>query len=150
MHDVGNRKPQPVPVMNWIWFAGDWLFAAGACAGVAFAGARRAYCENCMRWMVRKKATGPAGRARAVVAAIAAQQIASLPDLSAAQVKSGTLASQYELEYCPGQPEQATVCPIYLTAKEIVKGQNKNVVVARQLPLTVEELAELAKKLTFK
>jgi hypothetical protein len=152
VHDVGNRmgRQAPAPVMNWLWFAGDWLFAAGVCGGVVFAATRRAYCESCMRWMVRKKATAPAGKAAVVVAAVAAKQVASLPEWPATQVKNGTVASQFELEYCPGQADQADVCPIYLTAREVVKGQKKNVLVARQVQLTVEDLAELANKLSFK
>jgi hypothetical protein len=148
-HDVGNRNPKPAPVMNWIWFAADWGFAAFCCAGVAFAGARRAYCENCMRWMVRKKATTAPGNAAAYVAAINAKQIAALPESPLTQVKKGSAVSQFEVEYCPGQADQADVCPIYLTAKEIVQGQKKTVVIARQIPLTVDELAELSTKLNF-
>jgi hypothetical protein len=149
MHDVGNRNQKPAPVMNWIWFAADWMIAACLCAGIAFAAARRAYCENCQRWMVRKKAATVPGNAARVVAAISAKQIASLPEWPAAKVKSSATASQFEVEYCPGQVEQADVCPIYLTAKEVVQGQKKSVVVARQIPLTVEELAELSSKLRF-
>jgi hypothetical protein len=150
MHDVGNRNPKPAPVMNWVLFAADWMIAACLCAGVTFAAARRAYCENCQSWMVRKKAATAPGNASCVVSAIAAKQIASLPDWPDAKVKSGATASQFEVEYCPGKVEQSDVCPIYLTAKEVVQGQKKSVVVARQIQLSVEDLAELSKKLSFK
>jgi hypothetical protein len=149
MHDVRNRNQKPAPVMNWIWFAGDWLIAACLCGGVTFAAARRAYCENCQRWMVRKKAATAPGNAASVMAAISAKQIASLPEWPETKIKNGATASQFEVEYCPGQMEQADVCPIYLTAKEIVQGQKKSVVVARQIQLSVDELAELSKKLRF-
>jgi hypothetical protein len=147
-HEFGqNGKKEPSLVMNCLFLAGDWLFAAGACAAIAYAGARQAYCETCSRWMQRKKAAVAPGNAENVVRHIKSKQIAALPDIPAASAKGAR--TQFELEYCPGNNDQVEVCPIFLTATEIVPGNNKSTTVARQIPLTVEELAELSKKVAF-
>lgn len=147
-HDVGNQKKEPNLYMNWIFFAVDWVMAAGACGAAAYAGALSAYCETCSRWMLKKKATVASGYAGQVVGAVSAKQIASLPVFPPAPAKTRP-AALFELEYCPGNKDQADICPIYLTASEVAKDQRKNVVLARQVPLNVEELAELAQKLSF-
>jgi hypothetical protein len=150
-HDIGNQnqKLEPNVYMNWIFFGLDWAMAAAACVGVAFEGARRAYCETCSRWMLKKKAIVASGATRKVIAAISAKQIAALPVLPSVKTKRGTVVARFELEYCPGNTDQADICPIYLTAREVAPGNNKSVTVAQQIPLTVEELAELSQKLSF-
>ncbi len=149
-HDLGNQKKQPNLYMNWTFFVVDWSMAAGLCGAVTLLGARRAYCETCSRWMLSKKATVAPGSARQVVAAVSSKQIGSLPVLPTIEIKRGASATQFELEYCRGNPDQADICPIYMTATDLTPGNQKNSIVARQILLTVEELAELSKKLEFK
>lgn len=151
-HDVflGRRGIQSLsPVRNWILFTLNWLCAACACAAVTTFGAMRVYCENCKCRMVKKNATAPSGKASAVVAAITAKQIDSLPEWPAVNLEGGTPASSFQLEYCPGQSQQAECGPIFLTAMEIGKGK-ENAFFVRRLQLSVDEAAELEKKLSFR
>ena len=74
---------------------------------------------------------------------------ATLPVFPSLPAKTGGPSAQFELEYCPGNKDQADICPIYLSAWEVAPGNKKKTYLARQIPLTVEELAELSQKLSF-
>lgn len=143
-----QNKEQPKVGLNCVGFVVDWLAAAVACGSLTFLGARRAYCDACSRWMVRKRAKAGPGPAPAVVVAVLAKKTAVLSALHSQSEWGWT----FEVEYCPGRQDQAGVCPIFFTAKKSVLrlGHRDSVVLARQIPLSVEELAALAKALSFK
>jgi hypothetical protein len=147
--DVGQREKKPVAFFNWLWCGADCFMAVAMCRTFAVKGARRAYCETCQRWMIRKEAAVVPGAAQLVAAAIVEKRITSLPELPPVKNRGAFPNAQFELEYCPGREDQAENCLIYLTAGEYASVQ-KSTVVAQQTLLTTEELAELVQKLKFK
>ena len=148
-HEIGNQKKEPNVYANWFFFALDWVAGALTCGGVHHRRHRRAYCETCSRWMLSKKAIAAAGFAGKVAAAISAEADCRFACSARSPEKERPSKWPSSTSYCPGNKDQTDVCPIYLTAREVIPGNNKRVTVTHQVPLTVEELPNLAQKLTF-
>jgi len=137
------------PTLNWLLFAADWLIAARCCSWLLVLLNRRCYCEQCGRWMIRKTAHVAPGMGEMIVAAIAAEQIDSLPDSipNVSLVREVTRV-HIDVEYCPGSEAVSAACPAYFSVRSS-SGLIPNYLV-KQVPLSPEEMAGLAKRLEFR
>ena len=144
-----DRVNPPNPTLNWLVFAAEWIVAARVCSWLLVLLNRRCYCEKCGRWMIRKTARVAPGMGEVIAAAVAAKQIDTLPD----SIPSVSLVREVnrvhiDVEYCPGSEAVSEACPTYFSVRSS-SGLKPNYLV-RQVPLTPEEMAGLAKRLEFR
>ena len=171
--DPGGR-PQPTPqFLNWMFLALDTLIVIVIPAGAAAVRAGRGYCGRCRRWLRQQLAYAPPGSAKRLAELWQAGTIEEFPPLTAYEASPGAACSLFRLEFCPGPTDRRSsamrsqpatrlgeesgfgdVCPLLLTAQEIVanKVNGTDVAVAtptaiKHTPLSREQLRTLAARI---
>lgn len=154
--DDQTKTSAPDPIfMNWGRFGVELLLVLAITTGAALRRSRKAYCDNCRRWMSREATQFEPGQSAELMEALRIQSARSLAALSAAAPYATIPNLTAAVDFCSSLKEgKALGCPAYLSVKNIVaapKGaaldpfdQSKGKLLVRSMQLNGDEIAALA------
>jgi hypothetical protein len=160
IHDTGRDDEEKAPradnvYMNWGRFGLELIFVVAVTAGMGIRRARKAYCENCRRWMVREMTEFDPGSSEELTEAFRTNSARSLAALCAKAPYSTIPNITLAADFCPNLKEGVSRdCPVYVSLKEISMApksavldtfeQSKGRLLAGGLQLNADEIPALA------
>ena len=120
-----QKRDRTDVVGNWIFFGLDVCFLVLLPASAGLLRARRAYCENCRRWLTVHQAVFPYGSGSDIAEMVTSGNISALQDFATCAVPQQGSHTSLTVEYCLPDEGQMPSCPAYVSVKDIRIGRGK-------------------------